>query len=102
MTRLRHLPRLSRPFWIALFAVFLSSSLWMGALHHHEDFSRENPDCIFCHAAGGLAVVTPTFHAPAGIVLIARLEAAAPCDGLPSPVPVLALSPKTGPPSLPV
>lgn len=101
MFLLRSLLRLSRLLWVVLFAALLGSSLWMEALHHHDDFSRDNPDCIFCHAAGGVSVVPQAASALTGLAVLAWVVAGTPVEPTFNSVLVLAHSPKTGPPPFP-
>jgi hypothetical protein len=93
--------RLQRRVWVLVLCALLNSGLWMDALHHHDDFSRDNPDCLFCQVAGSPAV----FHAagaapqvfwrlPERLPIRFELHVRTSCR-------ILFHSPKTGPPPLP-
>lgn len=91
--------RVQRRLWILLLCALLNSGLWMGALHHHDDFSRDNADCIFCQAAGSPAVYHTCCPAPQVFHrLPERLPIRFELHALNSSR-ILFHSPKTGPPS---
>ena len=89
-----------RQLWILLICALLNSGLWMEALHHHEDFSQDNQDCIFCHAAASPAVQQATLTAPSMVRVVVHV-----CGVYQSVVTklssqILLHSPKTGPPAV--
>jgi hypothetical protein len=89
-----------RQAWIILLVVLVNSGLWMDALHHHSDFSRDNPDCIFCQAAGSPAITVTNLVVPQAYFHI--VQQAAPRQFGSRVIRshrVLLHSPKTGPPS---
>jgi hypothetical protein len=92
--------RLQRRVWVLLLCVLLNSGLWMDALHHHDDFSRDNPDCLFCQVAASPAVshsvgVTPQVFLRLPERLPIRFELHVRTSSR-----ILHHSPKTGPPPL--
>ncbi|MBU1242624.1 hypothetical protein KKD52_03865 [Myxococcota bacterium] len=90
-----------RQLWIFLLCVLLSSALWMDALHHHDDFSRDKPDCMLCQIAGSAALEHPPWVNVQQFFQLIILQPPAQPDytSLISSC-VLRNSPKTGPPVL--
>ncbi len=93
--------RARRFMWILLGCALLNSGLWMDALHHHDDFSRDKADCLFCHVAASPAVFHPVGAAPQVFLRLPErlpirfeLHVRTSCR-------ILFHSPKTGPPQLP-
>jgi hypothetical protein len=90
-----------RQLWILLLCVLLNSGLWMDALHHHEDFSRDNPDCIFCQAAASPASSTCFLAAPQVVHRVVEWTLVQFDLAVIHSSRILRHSPKTGPPVLP-
>ncbi len=96
---LRSLPKATRFFWILLAVALLNSAMWMSALHHHDDFSQDNTDCIFCQGVANPAAPLSRIPVAREVHLIAEL---CPVDQVVSVIladRILAHSPKTGPPA---